>query len=176
MSGLRVESRGGKKVDDGSYKVLRAGSAVGPSAARGDRCGACGRPAFRGLSKHSPRLDGRLRLGPRDAAAGRAAGRCAGLVPERARVELRWGRFGYDRFRGAAFSLRRSGQRRALLDPGLRTVPAAGSLLLSWPSGGFAPRTRGLLVVVSSISDGGVGEDFCIPGERERGERGLTRR
>jgi hypothetical protein len=33
-----------------------------------------------------------------------------------------------------------------------------------------------LLVVVSGISDGGVGEDFCIPGERERGERGLTRR
>ena len=33
LSGLRVESRGGKKVDDGSYKVLRAGSADGPSAA-----------------------------------------------------------------------------------------------------------------------------------------------
>jgi hypothetical protein len=80
-----------------------------------------------------------------------------------------------------AFEERRSrcvvrGSVERLLDPGLRPVPAAGSLLLSWPSGGFAPRTRGLLVVVSSISDGGVGEDFCIPGQRERGERGLTRR
>ena len=87
-----------------------------------------------------------------------------------------------------AFEERRSrcvlrGSVERLLDPGLRPVPAAGSLVLSWPSGGFAPRTRGLLVVVSSISDGGVGEDVCgvgedvcIPGERERGERRLTRR
>lgn len=47
-----------------------------------DRSGASCRLVFRGLSKHSTRLNGRPPLARGDAAVGGAAGRCAGLVPE----------------------------------------------------------------------------------------------